>query len=188
MTKWDGFYPQHDCKKCGKPLNADGYHPAELYAGTYTGLCYGCEKSGPFVAKEHLDGAQTISYPPHCPSWRRDREEQIAYPDCPDCEGKGRFYVSRPFASGGGYYRYCPNCLGRFSSHPLRVWASNRRKAIYNAANGSYLAELRKRRLITKAKKGELPEELVKEISTPIMARYDAVRERFNGLCAVRGL
>ena len=41
--RWDGMYPQHECSGCGKLLNADGGHPAELYAGTYTGLCYECE-------------------------------------------------------------------------------------------------------------------------------------------------
>lgn len=34
MTTIDGMLPQHGCKGCGRVLNKDGYHPAELYAGT----------------------------------------------------------------------------------------------------------------------------------------------------------
>lgn len=45
---WDGMLGpigSIHCNRCGKPLNKDGGHPAELYAGTYTGLCYGCQNS-----------------------------------------------------------------------------------------------------------------------------------------------
>jgi len=116
---WDGMYPKHSCKKCGKPLNADGNHPAELYTGTYTGLCYGCEKSSAYVVKEYRDGAKRISYPPHCPSWRRNREEFVAYDDCPDCGGKGRKMISRTFGVGGSYPINCEKCADRYYGESL---------------------------------------------------------------------
>lgn len=122
-----GFYPDHDCKVCGNPLGGkkhgpDTYdRPAELYAGTYTGICYTCQNRGPYVEYVLFDGLQRVSYPPHCPSWRRDRESYDAYPDCPDCGGRGRFYVSRSFPRGGPYYRFCRTCSDRRGSHPIRT-------------------------------------------------------------------
>lgn len=115
---WDGFYPPHNCKDCGKKLNADGGHPAELYAGTYTGLCYGCENKPQRIEKTYSDGSVLFSYPPHCPSWRRDRKTFYAYTDCTNCNGTGRLYVSRSFALGGSYYNYCKTCLTRFCQTP----------------------------------------------------------------------
>jgi len=109
---WDGMYPQHPCKGCGKPLNADGGHPAELYAGTYTALCYGCERKAPFVVREFLDGGATVSHPPSCPSWRRDREEFYWYPDCTVCR-MGAVWVSRSLSEGGGYNTHCDTCSKR---------------------------------------------------------------------------
>ena len=99
-----GMLPQHGCKQCGKALNADGGHPAELYAGTYTGLCYQCERSGVrLVYTARLDGCQSWEFPPHCASWRRDRERFLAYPECEICSGKGRLWVGRSDAQGGSY-------------------------------------------------------------------------------------
>ena len=71
QTPWDGMLPQHPCKWCGKLLNQDGYHPAELYAGTYTGLCSSCESFGPRILQEFYDGCKLISHPPSTPSHRR---------------------------------------------------------------------------------------------------------------------
>lgn len=116
MDPHTGMFPQSDCKGCGRPLNADGMHPAELYAGTFTGLCYRCERGGPYIVDTLPDGAQRISYPPHSPSWRRSREEFWAYADCEHCNGAGRKMISRPLTSGGSYPAHCKPCHAR-------VWA-----------------------------------------------------------------
>jgi hypothetical protein len=71
-----------------KPLDADGGHPAERYAGTHNGLCYPCTATGPYMVEvAELDGCRRLSYPPSCPSLRRDRETELAYPDCEQCLG-----------------------------------------------------------------------------------------------------
>lgn len=103
------------CKACGKPLNADGGHPAELYAGTYNGLCYACTKAGPYAVDVFPDGTVQLSYPPHCPSWRRDREKFYAHPDCEDCAGAGMRMVSRSNMYGGSYPVHCLTCTARVS-------------------------------------------------------------------------
>jgi hypothetical protein len=113
MDKSTGMYPADwTCKACGKVLNADGGHPAELYAGTYTGLCYGCERAGTYVVpdSELPDGARRISWPPACPSWRRDRTEHWAYPDCEDCKGKG---ARMRYGRNGQWTEYCRPCMTR---------------------------------------------------------------------------
>ena len=102
------------CQKCDKELNGDGNHPAETYAGTYTGLCYACQNSESYIIEKYSDGAMTISYPPSCPSHRRDRGHHTAYADCKKCGGTGRLYVSRCMSQGGPYYEYCRDCLNRF--------------------------------------------------------------------------
>lgn len=88
----DGMFPQDwQCQRCGKTLNADGNHPAELYAGTFNGLCYPCTGGPRYVTGTRLvDGGTVWSYPPHCPSWRRDRETHVFYWDCELCHGEGR--------------------------------------------------------------------------------------------------
>lgn len=103
------------CTRCAKPLNADGNHPAELYAGTYNGLCYGCTSEAPYVAATApLDGCQRVSWQPKEPSHRRDRTDHYGYPDCENCHGLG--------AAGSPYYaRTCDACLERYSAHPARV-------------------------------------------------------------------
>lgn len=105
------------CVNCGKELNSDGMHPAETYAGTYTGLCYSCQNSESYIIEKFSDGAMIISYPPHCPSFRRDREHYTAYSDCPKCKGTGRYYISRCMSQGGPYYGYCTECSKRFGEH-----------------------------------------------------------------------
>jgi hypothetical protein len=113
MDKSTGMYPADwTCKACGKVLNADGGHPAELYAGTYTGLCYGCERGGPYVVpdSELPDGARRVSWPPACPSWRRDRTEHWAYPDCEDCKGQG---ARMRYGRNGQWTEGCRSCLTR---------------------------------------------------------------------------
>jgi hypothetical protein len=106
------------CVRCARPLNADGGHPAELYAGTYNGLCYPCTSAPAFVARTAtLDGAREVSWPPHCPSWRRDREKHIAYEGCPICDGLGITLSTRTYGSSG---HWCEPCMIRYSAHPVR--------------------------------------------------------------------
>ena len=203
---WDGMLPQQDCQRCGKPLNTDGGHPAELYAGTFTGLCYKCEREGPYVVKTYsADGAQRISYPPSCPSWRRDRVEHIAYPDCPQCKGTGRIYVDRPWRTGGGYHKSCDRlsacvpaqagCLERFSGHPGRMWAGARSTALYNSAMALWNGQLRAvglhgRLLVVRSTGEEPPEEvadLVEDLRQGTIARLRALQDRLGAVAARRG-
>jgi hypothetical protein len=88
----DGMFPSNwCCVRCGKQLNADGHHPAELYAGTYNGMCYRCTLGPKFLeGTRGLDGGNVWNHPPHCPSWRRDREKHVFFWDCEDCHGEGR--------------------------------------------------------------------------------------------------
>jgi len=193
---WDGMLPPHPCKRCGKPLNADGGHPAELYAGTYTGLCTQCQNTGPYVVKEYgADGAQRISYPPHCPAWRRDREEFIAYPDCRECGGTGRIYVDRGWKHGGPYYRPCDRCLDRFRGHPGRRWAGSRSTLIYQAAQAAWHGALWRagllERLLAADRSGEEPPQevmdLVEDIRQGTIARMRRLQEHHAAVAARRG-
>jgi len=120
--EWDGFPPEGvklKCDRCGVELSGrDGDRPAESYLGTYTGLCYTCQNAGPYVVETFFDGAKRLSYPPSCPSWRRDRELYTAYGDCPTCKGSGtQWWTSYP----SGYRSYCEACFKRFINHPVRV-------------------------------------------------------------------
>jgi len=193
---WDGMLPPQDCQRCGKPLNADGGHPAELYAGTFTGLCYTCEREGPYVVKTYsADGARRISYPPSCPSHRRDREEHIAYPDCHQCKGTGRITVDRPWRTGGGYHKPCDACLQRFSAHPGRKWAGARSTALYNAGNALWNDRLRAAglhgKLLAVRKTGEEPPQevadLVEDLRQATIARLRALQERLDAVATRRG-
>jgi hypothetical protein len=115
MDPSTGMFPADwTCRVCGKRLNADGHHPAELYAGTFTGLCYGCERGAAYVVpdSELPDGARRVSHPPSCPSWRRDRTEHWAYPDCEECGGMG---ARMRYGRNGQYTEYCRPCLTRVS-------------------------------------------------------------------------
>lgn len=126
---WDGHFQGVTCKSCGVVLNEDGYHPAETYAGTCTFLCYSCMNAAPFVVEtDDLDGMQSISYPPHCPSWRRDREVFTAYADCPDCKGQG--FTWRP-AQSDRYRHYCQRCTERYTEHPVRMMEYERDQSRY---------------------------------------------------------
>lgn len=153
---WNGFLEAHDCKGCGKPLQGDGSgRPAELYAGTYTGLCYNCENSGPCITRTDSDGAQHWDCPPHCPAWRRDREFYIGYADCAECKGQGRHYVSRANPQGGPYYRHCETCFQRYCEQPIRKAVSVRYQRITRAAHSVWDRELKRRKLWRAAKRKE---------------------------------
>lgn len=114
------------CVGCGKQLNADGNHPAETYAGTYNGLCYPCTSKGPFIVGQRvIDSGVVWSYPPHCPSWRRDRESKVFYWDCPTCGGYGK----RDHHVGYGTVR-CDTCSHRaYSTGPQHESWEWRRRA-----------------------------------------------------------
>lgn len=108
------------CARCAKPLNADGNHPAELYAGTWNGLCYGCTAEPAYVARVAvLDGAREVSWPPSCPGHRRDREKHTAYEGCEACGGLG--VEGTPYAQAR---QWCRPCMKRYMAHPVRRAAS----------------------------------------------------------------
>jgi len=134
------MYPEHACKGCGKPLNEKGHRPAELHAGCYTGLCYTCERGPAQPVRQEPDGAAWWSHPPHCPSWRRDREVFVGYTGCSDCGGKGRKMVSRPDSQGGSYPMSCKTCRERYSSHPSRQQFDSRVERLRHAAHNVYQA------------------------------------------------
>lgn len=186
-----GFYHGLTCKRCGKPLHGqDSGYPAESYAGTYNGLCYPCTNAGPFVQSTEMDGATIMSYPPHSPSWRRDRETFIAYPDCEECHGKGRFMVSRNYGMGGPYPRSCEPCGKRYDTHPLRVWYHSRQRQRFDAANNAFMGRLRAAKLLVKQGKGkkgvELPligpiyREEIEAIRAEVWQRFISGRDSLN--------
>lgn len=109
---WDGFYPPTPCKRCGKALHGQGTgYPAELYAGTYTGLCYPCTDEPPYFTGEvELSGAKSYSHPPSCPSHRRDRETKLFFEGC-DCTFGSR-------GSSWSYRAQCKKCSEQHYNHP----------------------------------------------------------------------
>ena len=180
---WDGMLPRQNCWRCNEVLNADGNHPAELYAGTFTGLCYRCEREAPRVVKTYHDGAVRISYLPHCPAWRRDREEFIAYPDCPECGGKGRHWVRRPSNKGGSYPVQCHVCLTRFHDDPHRRWATGRDLTIRCCAQRVYEQTLHRAGLA----RNRAPRRRVEALRAPIVAKRMQMLEQHAVLCQQRG-
>jgi hypothetical protein len=126
---WDGFLPAHDCKVCGTALQGQGSgRPAELYAGTYTGLCYTCERSAEFKLSDNADGSETWSFPPACPSWRRTRETYTCFPGHGCAHGSR--WVSRADAQGGSYRVSCETCMSLLCwRDSLKVARQARREA-----------------------------------------------------------
>lgn len=185
MDPATGLFPAGwQCLGCGKTLNADGGHPAELYAGTYTGLCYGCERKPSYIQGTYtLDGALLLSYPPHAPSWRRARESFTAYVDCGTCEGRGRLMKRGQWEQ---YPVQCQMCFERFYGQPLRRWASQRESRIRRAAQNVYEAVLRRARLYGLAKRGKAPSDRLDALRAPVWARYERVMVRWRGLRATR--
>ena len=182
-----GMLPQHNCKQCGKALNSDGGHPAELYAGTYTGLCYSCERSEERLIKtDPLDGANTWEFPPHCPAWRRTRERFIGFTGCAQCGGKGRLWIGRADSQCGSYTQQCPECSTRYWHHPLRLWEEKRWGTIRKAAESLYLKELKRRKLLEQAKAGTIPADLCREIQAPYIERMEKIRAQFHTLANKR--
>jgi len=129
------------CQRCGKELD-DGTrgYPAELYAGTYTGLCYACTGAGPYVVRVHVyDDAMVVSHPPACPSWRRDRTEHFAYADCDQCHGRGAF---KRWGRNGHYMDYYKACLDRFMC-PDRRERDSANRVLMKTYQRKFIAELR---------------------------------------------
>ena len=141
---WDGTVPGIKCKGCGVLLGEAGGGPiAENYMGTYNGLCYKCTSVGPYVETIYLlDGAIQVNYPPHSPSWRRDRETYHAYVDCPDCYGKGMKMVSRSMARGGSYPSYCNTCFERYhyqqERQAMNEEITERNEELFNAHSDQF--------------------------------------------------
>lgn len=99
-----------------------GGYPAELYAGTYTGLCYSCTAEPSYHERTlETSGAHVWNHPPSCPAWRRDREAFYAFPECEECKGRGRIHVSRTDGRGGPYGKQCERCWNEHQTHPVVV-------------------------------------------------------------------
>lgn len=160
---WDGFIRIPgglDCAICGNALGSidnPRSNPAESYAGTYTGLCYGCERSAVWGCYRCEDGLVYYSHPPSSPSWRRDRQFYFAYGDCDDCR-KGAVRVSRSDAMGGSYNTQCTKCRDLAYAHPVRA---------------AYLAEYE----AFQKRHGQVMERLEKEFAKKIKKLDNADRE-----------
>lgn len=117
QTNKDGFLVDENgnppkCESCGQALRGEGSGwDFESYAGTYTGMCYSCTNKGPFVVKDFGEGLKLWSFPPHCPSWRRNRETYFGVEGCSKCGGQGRIMVHQSFSLGGCYPKYCTDCM-----------------------------------------------------------------------------
>lgn len=184
------YYTGATCQRCGKLLNSDGGHPAEIYAGTFNGLCYGCTAARPHVVKVAvLDGARIVSWPPHCPSYRRDRDTYTAYPDCGACKGTG---VQRRNLGSTGYREGCKACLARYCAHPVRVLDMEWRCKLREAGNRAYqrgmsrLAGLKPRssRRTQEAAWEALGDEAKAGLRAEIMPRYESLLARHEARIA----
>jgi len=168
MDPHTGMFPDQKCLICGKQLNKDGRYPAELYAGTFTGLCYACTSSKAYRVAVFYDGAERWSYPPHCPSWRRARETYTAYPDCTECNGRGRIVISRANSRGGLYTEQCRTCSDRFRNEPKRAaywkWHDKWLKKFREIAEAQFVK-------FTKNRKDD--KEFVEQTRQTIIAQYD---------------
>lgn len=188
---WDGRIAdpgEIPCKACGKPLNAAGMYPAETYMGTFNGLCYPCTGAGPFLLETEHDGAEWWSHPPHCPSWRRDRERFLTYADCDavrpvgrevvpaSCyRTKGAVHVSRSDAHGGSYNESCGACWARWSADPIRTWHDVETKAAKARADAEYKRQVLAALGLKKFPKGFfVPMELQQSVSDGILPGYRA--------------
>ncbi len=178
----NGMYPSDwACLGCGAKLNADGGHPAELYAGTFNGLCYSCTAKPRYLERVHLlDGAYEWNYAPHCPSWRRDREREIGFPDCAECQGFG-------VAGFRSHHRRssCKSCWDRYIKHPERVSFWQRMRETRRAADVRYNRLLQEHAGCKKRTSQVKRVAAVKALlNTPEGAAFDeALRARLFGEC-----
>lgn len=177
MTGWDGFIRIPGgltCGICGNVLGSiddPRSNPAESYAGTYTGLCYGCERSATWACYRCDDGLIYYSHPPHSPSWRRDREFYVAYEDCTACRS-GAVRGSRSDAMGGSYNTQCKECQGKCDSHPERAAYLAERNRLYEQT-GKIMSRLEKE-YARKTKK--LDDAGGEELKTRLQAEFETWR------------
>lgn len=170
--------------RCGQPLRVDH---GETHAGRFNGLCERCTKSGPYLeAVAVLDGCQRLSYPPHLPSWRRDREHFRGYEDCAECGGRGIARERGRDITGGPYPVRCKACSNRYDAHPLRSWAGGWRHQIAAAAQAEYehrLDELARKNLPPRPSKRtvrQMRDQLIAEgehadIKAELQTRYQRI-------------
>jgi len=185
MDKRGMFPATWTCLRCRKPLNADGGHPAELYAGTYNGLCYPCTSAPAFVKRVMaLDNAQWCSHPPLCPSYRRDRPDYVGYADCEACKGTGVAKTSYSAWTHSSHYEYCSACSDRYHRHPLRERIARYSEHSYRAAEAVWQSELRR---IAKAQLGKRPKQKAIKARTSELARsprLEGIRRELLARCA----
>jgi hypothetical protein len=79
----------------------------------------------------NLAGVKLMSHPPHCPSWRRDRE---AYWWNIHCTNKachhGLVWISRRDSEGGSYTVQCEQCSDYLYKQPAVIEYQNKVQAI----------------------------------------------------------
>lgn len=177
------FRVELHCLRCGKLLNADGNHPAEVHAGTCNGLCYACTSASPYVESVAiLDGCRKISWPPHCPSWRRDREIHYGYLDCPGCKGLG----AAGYHGWGSAAQTCKPCSERFFGHPARALASDYSRKLRESAQRAFTARLHTALGLPRRCSGKrfqaalsaMDSAVKEEIRQDVLSRYSSLRER----------
>lgn len=132
----NGFLPPQPCRRCGRQLEGEGSgRPAELYAGTFTGLCNGCTNAPDYSMSDPGDPkANIVSCSPALPSWRRDRETFVAFADCPYCLGHGYAWRS---GSTHRWRQQCDVCADRRWNRYARArehWYRKRFEEIRKAA------------------------------------------------------
>jgi hypothetical protein len=83
------------------------------------------------------DGSRRIGWPPHNPSWRRDRENHYGYEGCETCGGMGIVLPAyRSPDNGGG--KSCPDCLARYTRHPQRAGWSRWSERVMRSCQASF--------------------------------------------------
>lgn len=180
----------HHCSRCGRELSGpDGPRPAETYLGTLNGLCYPCTSSGPYVvARYPWDGAQLVSWPPHCPSWRRTREEFHGYPGCETCAGLG---ATRGYGQWTPIWERCRDCSARFwAARPdfeYERWARRAAEAVWRQRTDALVP----RKVRGKAKREAARIELIDSgaadgVRTVLVTRYQALAGRIKARYAER--
>lgn len=181
---WDGHLARQGeigCKDCNKPLNNKGHYPAETYAGTASGICYGCTSKPGYAIRTEFDGAVLWSHPPYQPCGFERRQDHYGYPGCEECGGDGSVIARRAFHSGGSYRSYCKTCSTRRSKHPLRQWKYKRTTWIHRASEEVF-------RKLVKLLEGrcESDDPEVEEFRDRVIERYGRSQRRLDAMFAKR--
>jgi hypothetical protein len=173
----DGMLPKQTCHGCGKELNADGGHPAELYAGHLHGFCYDCELKAPAVIKCTPQGAMVWSCPPHCPSWRRDREQYFQFPGC-DCDHGRRWYQGW-FGkwSTGMHTTQCADCQRKHNNHPITI-AAFKKERIFQGRMKAWNTRISKK-VIEFMRDNDMKVPLVQEHTQPFVDKVLALVKKY---------